>query len=75
MSIRIKEIFPNSYIINIDEMSNVDIELITLFLKSYDNIDKQYLCRNHNYYYLEKDEIVETNLDGVCNIMRKVLKK
>lgn len=73
--LNLKEIFPNSYIINIDEMSNVDIELITSFLKSHIDVDKQYLCRNHNYYYLEKDEIVETNLDGVCNIMRKVLKK
>ena len=71
----LKEIFPNSYIVNISDMSNKDIEFITELLKKYINIDKQSIYRNHNYYRLEEGEIVESNLDGVCNIMRKVLKR
>ena len=71
----LKGVFPNSYIININDISDVNFDSISEFLKNYTNIGNQYVYHNHNYYYLEKGEIAKNNIDGVCNIMRKVFKK
>lgn len=74
--LKLKELFPNSYIINIlNGESKSELELLKLLKEKLQTYQEAYAYTNKKYYYLNEDNIESSNLEDTCNHIRKLVLK
>jgi len=74
-SLKLSEIFSNSHIIRINNLSKKGLEELSEYLKCIGACDNIYAYQKDKYYYLENDEIKSDNLENTCSKIKKLLKK
>ncbi len=79
-NLNLNEKFTNSYIVEIIDIYSIkNISTFENFFESYRTPNKLYLCDNGEnrdtyYYSIEKDEIINENLDTTCGKIKSKLK-
>lgn len=69
--LNLKDIFPNSKIINIHNLNEDELENMNSLIK-----EQEYAHINGDtFYHLEDGKIITTDFEDTCNTFRKVLKK
>ena len=67
----LKELFPNSTIINIHSLTDDELANINNLVK-----EQEYAhIRGNTFYHLEDGKVITTNFEDTCNNFRKILKK
>lgn len=73
-NINLREIFPNSHIIKIENLSKKGLEELSNFLKENKDINNVYAYQDKKYHYLENDEIKKDDLENTCEKVKRLLK-
>ena len=73
-NINLNEIFPNSHVIKINNLSKKSLEELSSFLKLYKDINNLYAYQNEKYYYIENNEIKSQDLENTCDKVKRLLK-
>jgi len=74
ININLNEIFPDSKIIKIKNLTKKSLEELSKFLKENIDINNLYGYKDESYYYLENNEINKNNLENTCNKIKKLLR-
>lgn len=72
--LNLSEIFPNSYIIKIEDLSKKELEEIKTILMNMKQENESYGYDGETYYYLEEGELEETDLNGTLKRIKKLLR-
>ena len=69
--LNLKDIFPNSKIINIHSLSDNELKNINSLIK-----EQEYAyVKGNTFYHLEDGKVITTDFEDTCNTFRKILKK
>ena len=69
--LNLKDIFPNSKIINIHSLSDNELKNINSLIK-----EQEYAyVKGNTFYHLEDGKVITTDFEDTCNNFRKILKK
>lgn len=69
--LNLKDIFPNSKIINIHNLNDDELENINNLVK-----EQEYAyVKGNTFYHLEDGKVITTDFEDTCNNFRKILKK
>ena len=72
INLELKELFPNSHIIRIKDLSKKSLKELSTFLHEYQDL---YAYSNNKYYYLDDNEVKSANFDDTCFKIKKLLRK
>jgi len=74
VTLKLKELFPNSHIIRIDNLSKKSTEELFQYLKKVQDNNNLYLYQKEKYYHLESEEIKKENLENTCRRIKRLLR-
>lgn len=75
IDLNLSEIFPNSRIIRIKNLSKKSLEELSTFLKTNQDYNSLYAYQNNAYHYLEDNKVTSDNLENTCSKIKKILRK
>ncbi len=74
-NLNLQEMFPGSHIINISKLSSKSIEEIKSFLSKQKEISYVKPDDDENYYYVQHDEVLESNINSTCESIKELVRR